>query len=224
MNKPIIINRPGASASQKIERVTSKLGMKALNKQQGTHRVIFDSLPLIISAELQTLRFFKNVQTRQFPFANINQNKLDAGESMAIERAFLFLIRNQSAILPNDVVNIYGPNEIFEFQRLQHSLFNIQIAQKSVTKDIYFGASRPSFNSRSNFQNMIAAAAIVPNDQTTVGQSVFNFETPFILPPDLEFEIDLQIPAISALPAIGSWRLGLAIDGIGGIYDPGANL
>lgn len=218
-----IVMPGGNPASRKIERVTGKLGLAALNKQQGTHRVIFDTLPLVVSAEQQTLRFFKNVQTRQFPFSNLNQNKLDAGETMAIERMFLFLLRNQSNVLPNDVTDIQSVQEVFEFARLNHSLFNLSIAQKSVTKDIYMGSGRGTFNYKARFNNPtpnpILAATLV-----SYGHAVFHFETPFVLPPDLEFEATLQIGAISAVPAAGSYRLGIAFEGLGGIYDPKAAL
>jgi hypothetical protein len=143
---------------------------------------------------------------------------------MAIERAFLFLLRNTSNVLPNAVENISGVSEVFEFMRLQHSLFNIQIAQKNVTKDIYFGVSRASFNPAACFQQQAINTLVAGQNETTIGQCLVKFETPFVLPPDLEFEVALQIPAISALPVAGSWRLGLALDGLGGIYDPSSNL
>jgi hypothetical protein len=220
-----IIRPQGNNASLKIEKVTTKLGMKALNKQQGTHRVIFDTLPLSVSAELGTFRFFKGVTSRQFPFCNISQNKLDTGESMAIERAYLFLLANSNSLQPFDVVEINSLPEVFQFKRLVHSLFNIQIAQKNVTKDIYFGSSRATFNKDAKFMTPIAPNPIMVNDPLlTYSHSVFEFETPFVLPPLLDFEVDVQTPAISALPALYSYRLGIALEGIGGIYDPASNL
>jgi hypothetical protein len=222
MRQLVIKPAPGNSASQKIERVTDKLGLPKLNQQQGTHRIIFDTLPLVVNASQNTLRFFKNVQTRQFPFSNLNQNKLDVGESMAVERVYLFLLRNSSAVLIDDVTGISSLDESLEFNRLTHSIFNIQIGTANVTKDVYFGSSKSPFNRDATYQNPTTIAGTTAT--TAFGYSVLRFETPFILQPDVEFEGTLQIPAISALPATGSFRLGMAWEGIGGIYNPKVNL
>lgn len=215
---PMVI-QPQRYAASKIEKVTTKLGLSGLNKQQATHRVIFDTLPLVVSTEQVTFNFFKNVQTRQFPLSNINQNKLDAGEVMAIESFYLFLMRTSNPATPNDVQQIQSLEEIAEFQRLYHSILNIQIAQKQVTKDIYLGSSRSTFNLESKYMTPVAGATF-----TAYSQSVFKLKVPFVLQPDIEFVIPITAGAIAALPVAGSWRLGLAIEGLGGIYDPAANL
>ena len=52
----------------KIVGVNNKFGNTNIKNQQGTTRVLFDTLPLDGSTEL---RFFENAASRQYPFTNI---------------------------------------------------------------------------------------------------------------------------------------------------------
>jgi len=65
----------------KIVSVNNKFGNTNIKGQQGTTRVLFDSLPLDGSTEL---RFFENSSSRQYPFTNIGAegNRLNVGENL----------------------------------------------------------------------------------------------------------------------------------------------
>ena len=67
---------------QQVIGVNERLGNVAVKDMQGTTRAIFDSLP--VNAQ-NNYRFFDGVQNRIFPDANLNQNRFEPGESLAIQ-------------------------------------------------------------------------------------------------------------------------------------------
>lgn len=70
----------------KMIRTSNKFGNRGLAKQQGTTRIIYDTLPHDGRTEY---RFFEGVGTRNFPLTNLTENKLSVGEVMTIERVYL---------------------------------------------------------------------------------------------------------------------------------------
>lgn len=74
---------------QKAVLVNKKLGNSSTGQQQGTSRQIYDSLPL--DGRLQ-FNFFDGLQTRNFPLTNINQNKLQIGETLTIQRMYFCVV------------------------------------------------------------------------------------------------------------------------------------
>lgn len=76
--------RPGQlTPMQKAVAVNTAMGNPGIANQQGTTRVMYDTLPLDGSLEF---RFFENVANRAFPFTNLNQNRLQVGETFALMR------------------------------------------------------------------------------------------------------------------------------------------
>ena len=89
---------PG-NANRKIVTVNNAQGAKNINQQQGTTRIIYDSLPLVNGVNpKQTLRFFEGVNSRVFPFTNLTENKLQIGESIALQRFTFFLMVSLSIL------------------------------------------------------------------------------------------------------------------------------
>lgn len=74
---------------QKSVIVNQKLGNTSIKNQQGTSRVLYDSLPL--DGRLN-FNFFDSVQTRAFPLTNINQNKLQVGETFVLQRVYFCVV------------------------------------------------------------------------------------------------------------------------------------
>jgi hypothetical protein len=76
---------------QKAVAVNNRFGNTNIKGQQGTTRVIYDSLLLDGSTEL---RFFENAASRQYPFTNIGSegNRLTVGETFVIQKIYFGLI------------------------------------------------------------------------------------------------------------------------------------
>ena len=70
---------------QKAVAVNNRFGNTNIRGQQGTTRVIYDSLPLDGATEL---RFFENASSRQYPLTNITSegNRLTVGETFVIQK------------------------------------------------------------------------------------------------------------------------------------------
>jgi hypothetical protein len=68
----------------KIALVNNKLGNPALKNNQGTSSEVYDYVE-VTAGSAAVVRFFDNVNTKTFPFTNIQQNQLQAGEALSIE-------------------------------------------------------------------------------------------------------------------------------------------
>ena len=76
---------------QKAVAVNNRFGNTNIKGQQGTTRVIYDSLALDGSTEL---RFFENSASRQYPLTNIGSegNRLTVGDTFVIQKIYFGLI------------------------------------------------------------------------------------------------------------------------------------
>ena len=82
----------------KAVNVNNKFGNTNIKNQQGTTRVLFDTLPLDGRTEF---RFFENSNTRTLPYTNLTAdgNRLQVGETFVIQKIY-FQILNINADLP----------------------------------------------------------------------------------------------------------------------------
>jgi len=74
--------------TKKLISTANNFGNRSIQDQQGSTREIFDYIQVAPPSPVlpRTLEFFKNCNLREFPFTNINTNKLDIEESFLIER------------------------------------------------------------------------------------------------------------------------------------------
>lgn len=214
---------PG-SANRKIVSVNNAQGAKNINQQQGTTRIIYDSLLLTAPGTKQTFRFFENVNTRQFPLTNITENKLQIGESIAMQRfsfAILQTVKNTLTvlnILPLDNIAA-GTNAIYR------SDLSISIAQDQVIKKLPLHSMYAPFNKDSRFYGQILVNPGVPALEANLGfpQDVFHFDNPIVVPPQIEFVAELQLPAFNAtFVDTSDFYLTMTIEGLGSLYAPKA--
>ena len=87
-----------SNAIRKMVATADKFGNSGIKNQQLTTFEIFDYLPY---APGTTLKFFQNVSTRQFPFANIQENRLQVGESMVIKRIWFTVATQMGGNITN---------------------------------------------------------------------------------------------------------------------------
>ena len=196
---------PGTITAQgKIIETGNKFGNKGLGNQQGTTRIIYDSLPL---DGRNTFRFFEGANARQFPFTNLNQDggKLGVGESMAMERFYL----NFFTIDPGTgaILGVTSINNNLNF--IQGEL-NFQQGNSRVIKRLKLTSLASEFNKDATFGQ----------DAVTDGYTVFHFDTFITIQPQLEFIAEVNV---AFQPIVADTYVQLVIEGTGGILSPKEN-
>lgn len=196
---------PGVITPQaKIIQAGDQFGNTGLRNQQGTTRIIYDSLPL---DGANTFRFFENASNRKFPFTNLNQDsgKLGVGESVVMERIYLmFFTIDPVTQITSGVATI---NNNLNF--LNGELSFVQ-GNSTIIKRLALSSWGSEFNKSSTFGQ----------DAVTDGQTVFHFDTLLTLQPQLEFVGVVNVPA---QPAVENTWVKLVIEGTGSILSPKNN-
>lgn len=165
--------------------VNDRLGNTAVRDMQGTTRDIYH----IISVPAAYNRFFENVQLAPFPLSNINENKFQPGETLAVMGAALFTIPTTQG-----VVNLADPidNYIQGNLTTRNTLLNFLIGGQVVAKDLslQYGG--------------FGVGKVEPTAQGGSGiNQTFYFETPIVIPPQIEFVAEVQLETVPANTAIG---------------------
>ena len=80
--------------ANRIAMVGRETGNRGLAKQQGTTRVIYDTLDMYqgSSAGVTSFDFFGTLNNKAYPFTNINRNSFTDAEAMSVARAYLTYI------------------------------------------------------------------------------------------------------------------------------------
>lgn len=183
---------------QKIVAVNNRFGNVNIAQQQGSTRVLYDSLPLNGSTEL---RFFENAQSRQYPFTNIGAegNRLGVGETFVIQKIYFGII-NTDADTGSfvDFLAVPGSGDNFETGEWSFLLANSQVIKQipfSVFCNNAFTVINPSN----------------ANDQT------FDTFTDIVIPPLLEYVLTYRIAPYAA---VANTRLVCFMEGTAGIIAP----
>lgn len=209
------------SANTKIVQTNKRLGVDGIGKMQGTTRIIYDSIKLANTTTSTVLTLFKDANNRRYPFTNLSENKLQVGESMAMQRFSFQLV---TTVVGTDEVQGIFPLYYFpQFARMYRSDMSFSIAQSQVIKALPLQSMYAPFNRNSNFYGMYQLQPAA-GDLASFGlpHDVFHFDNDIIIPPQIEFQLDLQIPLIT-LPAGSDWYLMCTLEGLGSLYSPKAN-
>jgi len=193
------IYKSGVTPQQKIIGINQKFGNTGIKDQQGTSRIIYDTLP---TGTNTTFRFFEDSASRRFPYTNTGSdgNKLGVGDTMVIESV-------QFAIL--DVITATGKiGNYFNFTQQVNgnslSMFDFEIANNKVIKKVTLSEMNSSYAKNTSSQ---------PSD--------LELETQIVLPPLLPYVLELRVPAaISAAPQGQTRYVQALIIGTGGIIAP----
>jgi len=193
--------RQGAVTPQaKIMGTNDRFGNQGIARQQGTTRILYDSLPIDGRTEF---RFFEGANNRDFPETNTgaNGNKLGVGESLAIERAYFATVLFDSVpavdTLEISPLTLGGAGIL----NLADGELEIEIANSKVLKPIPITSFYAEFN-----KNAYHTA-----------YNNFEFDTQIIIPPLLEFVFPYRIPATAA---IANTSLRFTVEGVGAIIAP----
>lgn len=183
--------------SQQIVGVNQRLGNTAVPNMQGTTRAIFD---ILTNPNGNSLTFFQDVQTRPYPFSNINQNRFEVGESLAIESiAFVFFEEGYSPGLALNNYLFAGNNAA--------PLLNLYIGNQRVIKDLDLSYSSCTLG---NTQGIGTTNAVFT-------QAVFRLETPIVIPPQIEFYATLKFATSQTVTC------GLILQGTGTLLNTQEN-
>lgn len=189
--------RMPVSAQRKIVKVNTKLGNPGIRKQQGTTRILYDSLPV----DGRTVyRFFENANNRAFPFTNMaGDARLKVGESMSILFAYLTVL-TFDAVNPDQLVQSASPN-VAGLVPFQWADLNFSIANSQVIKPINVSSFTNQFN----------------KNAYNAQYSIFQFDTELVIPSLIEFVAELRT---TPQPAVANTFLALTFEGVGAILSP----
>jgi hypothetical protein len=168
--------------AQQIVGVNQRLGNKAVPGMQGTTRYIYDSQDQVAGTN-QTLTFFTNVSQRQFPLANINNNRFEVGESLAIQGISFFWRATTVTTLADNI------QQSAETATSRYT--------NTFTLDFYIGNQRVIKSLDLNYARVGLGEAQDPG----VISNVLRFETPIVIPPQVEFYATVRITSTSNVDA-----------------------
>lgn len=194
------------TGAQKMSAINKLMGNKNISKQQGTSRVLYDTLPLI-GGTLPVIVFFSTVSTRQFPMANINQNKLQVGESLAVQRVFFSIVNTLTADATNATVTVVEPISTLAgaLIGLYAAQWSLKIDTTTVIKPVPLSSQIPAFN-------RLARHTAHEN---------FVLDNPIIIPTDINFEVPLQLPTFTTpVVANNTVQMRCSLEGIGTLLSP----
>jgi hypothetical protein len=182
----------------KIVGVNNRFGNTNIKNQQGTTRVIFDSLPLDGSTEL---RFFENAGSRQYPFTNIGSegNRLNVGETFVVQKVYFGLMEVDADTGLYASFDPLGPTGT---ETWSYGEWSFLIANSQVIKQLPFLTC---------FYPDFANTSVNQNDEA------YSTFTDIVIPPLLEYVLTYRIPTYTPKE---NYRLVCFIEGTAGILAP----
>jgi hypothetical protein len=186
----------GVTPQSKMVSVNNKFGNSNIASQQGTTRVLFDSIELIGQTEL---RFFENAGSKQYPLTNIGSegNRLNVGDTFVVQKIYFATF----GIDPDTGVIDFTPG--INIPGLWKGELSFQIANSQVIKQLPIQMfAGPNVNPTAGNQNDIA----------------FDTFTDIVIPPLLEYVMSLRL-ATSIIPEEQTY-LACFIEGSAGIIAP----
>jgi len=182
------------SPQRKIISNADKFGNAGIKKQQGTTRVLYDSLLLDGTTNL---RFFEGSNNRDFPLTNTGAdgNRLGVGGAMAIERCYYSIVTITAGV----VTSITTLDAVLDDLLIGEQ--EISIANNVVLKNMALLSMDPRFNKNATFD----------------GYNNFEYDTQLVLNPLLEFVFPTRVNTYT--PIVDTY-LRLTIEGTGAIISP----
>jgi hypothetical protein len=181
--------------AQQIVGVNQRLGNTAVPNMQGTTRSIFDTRGQAGTGD-QTLTFFNGVSSRAYPLSNINNNRFEVGESLAITQ--ISVLARVTAI--TNAANTLFTNLNNNLATTTYSLIlNLFIGNQRVLKDLDLNYGRVNLG-----ESLTASAPAAFN---------VKLETPIVIPPQIEFYATLRQSSSSSGAILNSTILVLSGQG-----------
>jgi len=215
----------GLTPSQKLAVVAKRYNMPGLLAMQPTEQIIYDSFDLfgLSTSGSTTVSFFANSNTKNFPFTNLQQNKLNAGNVIVVQYVQLQLISCTIVSGVSVINNIRTLEENISgtvnylYKPLLASQLTLVLGSSEVVKDFPLTNGYAGFNPSAKFGSKSYATATL---DTQYGSSNIDLRSEPVILPQLEFKANLQMPQVvsGALPAsAGLQFLRLCLGGFGTI-------
>jgi|TARA_R110000751_G_scaffold179182_1_gene285278 hypothetical protein len=187
----------------KIVDVNNSLGNKFVRKMQGTTKIVYDTLPIDGSGEYV---FFRDTNSRTFPFTNVKSDSLPVAESLSVQRISLVTFNVDSTGLISSYTTL-GNLTTTEIPLIFSDL-SCNIANDTVMRPIAVQNFIPEYNKTAY------------NDDT----NVFEMNTDLIIPPQLDFSFILRAPTHTTTAAAGSTNyIRLVVEGVGSQFNGKVN-
>lgn len=180
------------SPQQKMIREAKKFGNRGLMKQQGTTRIIYDTLPQDGRLEY---RFFEGAGSRLFPFTNLTENKLSVGEVMTIERYYLMIFVLDANQNPSAILTVNA------FPEFLGGTFEFNQGNVNIVKPIAIMSNDSRFNKNAEFAT----------------NTNFEMDTQLVIQPLIEFFALVRVPDSVT---VTNGQVRLVIEGAGAILAP----
>ncbi|MEI8136122.1 MAG: hypothetical protein WCH21_02240 [Bacteroidota bacterium] len=203
-------NIPSSSEIRKIVGAANRFGNPGIQNQQLTTMEIFHYLAVgQTTANGQTFDFFRNVNTAAFPYANIQENRLQVGETMVINRVHFTLAK--VLISTGEILEIRPFGDAAGILTtastgLYLSQFSWSNDNNRVIKTLSLTNMQPEFN-RKGFN---------------INNNVFHLETDITIQPLIRFVCQLEVP-LATLPKLTegqTWYIGCHATGTGTLLAP----
>jgi len=167
----------------KLAMVGNRIGNPGLKNNQGSSVELYDYVEPNAIGSRETIRFFESVNTKTFPFTNLQQNQLQVGEALSIQYiAFTKLS-----------VNANG--EVVNQDQFSVACSGLLLSQFSLLLD----------NSRILKINSLTRANSLFNPKGgTFNNFLFYPDTDLVIPPQITFTAELNIPANTDTAAQGT--------------------
>jgi len=184
----------GITPQQKMVAVNNKFGNTNIKGQQGTTRVLFDSIECNGVTEF---RFFENAGSKRYPFTNVGAegNRLNVGETFTIQKIYFGYLQTDA---DTGEFNFFSPG----FPFFAKGELSFQIANSQVIKQLpLIDFSQAQLNPSAVNNNDIA----------------FETLTDIVIPPLLEYILTVRTADSNV---IADTRLVCFIEGTAGILAP----
>lgn len=182
-----------------------------LDNDQGTTRVIMDSLPYVNGS--QSFEFFTECNTRVWPNTNLPQNQFQPGEGMVVKEIGFAVIAEEGEVTDCGLTTIASVASV-------RSVINFTIGENRVIKNLAMGYLNPRFSL--NNLNAINSPTIVDGSFNNViaGRLITNIA----IPPQIRFQSTLKLPfPIAGEPGTASGRIYMYVKGYGKLFNPQNN-
>lgn len=188
----------------KLVSVNDRLGNNFLKKMQGTTKMVYDSLPIDGREEYV---FFRDTQSRTFPFTNVKNDSLPVAEALTVQRASLCVINVTDATGVINSITPLGSLTTTEIPLILGDL-SVSIANDVVMKPIAVQHFTPEYNK--NAEN--------------ADSNVFEFNTDLVIPPQLDFKFVLRAPTHTSNAQAGETNyIRIVIEGVGAQFNGKTN-
>ena len=209
-------NIPFASQQEQVNKflqANRALGAQ-MDQMQGTTRAIFDTISFTTRSNYD---FFSevtgksNTTVNNMPATNINDNRFEPGEGMVIKEIALFNLDNEAS--PTTPVQMN--TSVIGF-----GLINVYIGNNRVVKDLplFTGQTVAAINNI----NVPTTSTENQNGNRVLGFRLF---TNIVIPPQVQFYVNVKLPATGGTGADGTGlnALRVYLKGYGKLFNPRNN-